>query len=167
MYAWQFSDTLLLTTLTLQLVQVDSSDGGTYTCTVTNEAGNNSNCISLSIEPYITMFPQLFIKAEVNSSANFSCMADGFPEPVINWLKISGFGVTPGMDLIVSSNGILEFVSLSYQDNGTYVCEASAQSPSGIQLQTARTPDTVVIGIALKWWANPCGQMTTPIQLLR
>ena len=146
-YEWIFNDAILQEdSSTLTLDQVNSTHGGTYNCLVTNAAGNDSALTILSIEPYITVFPETYFEDEVNTSVTFSCMADGFPTPVVNWLKIDGFGVTPGMDTVASSSEVLEFTSLTYEDNGTYVCEASAQSPSGMQLESARATESVLRG---------------------
>lgn len=149
-HTWFFNNNILPDAMsdTLLLQQVNSTDGGSYTCRVTNRAGTSNVSIVLSIEPYLIEIPEEYIEEEVNASARFVCMADGFPAPMINWLKIDGYGVMSGIETVVSHDEVLEFAPITFEDNGTYICEATAQSPSGLQLESDQAPESVLIGIA-------------------
>lgn len=144
-YQWSLNDVLLrANSSVLYLTQVDANFGGYYTCLVTNTAGMNSSFIILNIEPYIVTFPQLYLEIELSDPAMFSCTADGFPLPDISWMKVAG----SQMNSIVSTTGNLTFSSVAAEDNGTYICIASAQAlgPERLQLQIVMTPESVLIG---------------------
>ena len=152
MYQWFKGNTSLVNedNTMLQLLEVNSTDGGDYTCQVTNVAGMSSSTVDLYIEPYITSFPLTLLVVERTDSAAFACMADGFPFPNISWWKIEGYSVSPESNISVFSGNTLMFPFVTHEDRGTYVCVASAQTPNGLQLRIATTPGSVLIGMYLK-----------------
>ena len=147
-YQWLMNDALLPDEngALLVLLQVNSTHGGDYTCKVTNAAGTTISTLTLYIEPYITTFPETELEVERTDAAMFICTADGFPFPNVTWWKIEGYGVNPGMNISVSVNGNLSFVAVTHVDSGTYICEASAMTSSGVQLQSVITQESVLIG---------------------
>ena len=100
---------------TLQLTSVDASDGGEYTCIVSNAAGSDSAVLTLYIQPYIVTDPQPQILAANNTQRSFTCEAMGFPDPSYRWMKDE--------DLEFESFGQnLAFSPVIFGDEGTYRC---------------------------------------------
>ena len=115
-------------TLTISLVDV--SNGGIYTCQVTNDGGRGFGLATLNVRPYNVII-------QTTSFANQSvplvetvdgmeeiliCEGQAFPSPTFSWLKLTG----PGSPRIVSSNAMLSFSPVNFGDEGTYVCTASS-----------------------------------------
>ena len=147
-YQWLSNNTIISgeNSSLLFLGQVNASDGGVYMCLVTNRAGNDTSSITLNIEPYITIFPTIYMEVELSDPAMFFCSAEGFPAPDIVWVKIDTNLTGPNT---VSTTGNLDFSSVVSQDNGTYFCQAISYTTAGIELQTATTPETILIGTAV------------------
>ena len=143
-YQWLMNNTVLPgeNSTTLHLAKVDATSGGDYTCLVTNIAGNDSFSVSLYVEPYITTFPVEYLEVELLDPAMFNCDADGFPVPVLSWTKVAG----QMSGTVASTTGNLTFPSVAAEDNGTYVCQATAQTQEGLDLQIALTANSVLIG---------------------
>ena len=123
---------------------MNGSGGGIYTCLVINRAGNDTSSITLNIEPYITIFPVIYLEVELSDPAMFFCSAEGFPTPDILWVK-RDYNLT--VNDTVSTTGNLDFSAVASQDNGTYICQVVSQTTAGIQLQTAISPESVLIGM--------------------
>ena len=73
---------------TLQLTDIDATDGGEYTCVVSNAAGNDSANLTLYIRPYIVVNPQSLLLADLGDSTTFTCEALSFPPPSYGWEKV-------------------------------------------------------------------------------
>ena len=125
------------------LTSVDASSGGHYTCLVTNLAGNNTFTVMLYIEPYITEFPMTYLEVELSVSVTFTCDAEGFPTPEVIWIKVAG---QTDNGNTASMTGNLTFPSVTAENNGTYVCQAVAQTREGQELQIASTEGSTLIG---------------------
>jgi hemicentin len=145
-YQWFMNNNTVMYSDTLHLTSVDAGFGGNYICLVTNLAGRETSSVTLYIEPYITVYPIGYLEIELSDPAMFVCDAEGFPAPDVNWVKIAG-----EMNAIVPSTaGNLTFLLAKAEDNGTYVCQAAAQTQEGVQLQTALTAGSALIGMS-KW----------------
>jgi hemicentin len=130
-YMWLANNSMMTElTSTLLLPQVNASHGGEYTCLVANIAGGSNSSTILYIEPYVTEHSTVYQEVELMDAAAFYCAADGFPTPEVVWRKVSG----NQMDNVVSMTQNLTFTSVTAQDNGTYVCEFSAQIPLGREI---------------------------------
>ena len=107
----------------LQLTLIDATDGGEYTCVVSNAAGNDSTNVILYIQPYITVDPQSQILTAVGSSVTFTCEALGFPTPSYRWDKEGDpeFN-TPTTYARFEQN--LTFNPVSFGNEGYYTCVA-------------------------------------------
>ncbi len=119
LYQWQRNGANLdeMTQRILQLTSVDASDGGEYTCVVSNAAGNDSDFLTLYIQPYIVTDPQPQILAANDTQASFTCEAMGFPDPSYRWMKDE--------DLEFESfDQNLTFSPVMFGDAGTYRCVA-------------------------------------------
>ena len=147
-YQWLSNNTVLLgeDSSVLFLGQVNASEGGIYTCLVINSAGNDTSSITLNIEPYITIFPAIYLEVELSDPAMFFCSAEGFPTPDILWVK-RDYNLT--VNDTVSTTGNLDLSAVASQDNGTYICQAISQTTAGIQLQTAISPESILIGMQI------------------
>jgi len=72
----------------LQLGSVNATSGGTYTCLVSNVAGNDSISTPLYIEPSITMNAMdIFTMAGERQTLTFT--VEAFPKPEYQWIRIS------------------------------------------------------------------------------
>ena len=112
---------------TLTISSVSASDGGEYTCTVSNLAGNDSNSSTLYVSPYIVTNPNEILTA-VNGTQGLEleCVAEAFPSPTYTWTQLTG---PLGPQTVVDGNvsGILAFSpEIAFDDHGTYVCTASS-----------------------------------------
>ena len=114
------------TSSNLTRTNVTESDGGAYTCTVTNPAGSGSYTTHVFISPRITMNPTS-VNASLGSEISFTCNATGFPEPEIQWMKENG-------SLPSSASGrnttTLTIGPVSFGDEGLYYCVATSNQLS-------------------------------------
>ncbi|XP_064385915.1 uncharacterized protein LOC135334596 isoform X5 [Halichondria panicea] len=102
---------------TLSLSLVDASDGGEYTCVVSNAAGISNASLTLYIRPYIVTHPQQIL-ATVPESVSFTCKALGFPAPNYRWDKIGD----PGFKRFTQN---LTFNPVNFGNEGLYQCVVS------------------------------------------
>ena len=102
---------------TLQLTDIDATDGGEYTCVVSNAAGNDSTNVTLYIRPYIVVNPQPLLLTVERSNVTFTCEALSFPGPSYQWDKDGD----PGFSDFAQ---ILTFNPVDYGDEGYYTCVA-------------------------------------------
>ena len=61
-----------------------AADGGYYTCIVVNEAGYDTDNVTLYVSPVITLNP-MDQYAHPGDTVTISCMADSFPPPTYQW----------------------------------------------------------------------------------
>ena len=101
----------------LHLVNIDASNGGDYTCTVSNAAGGDSAFTTLYVAPYIVNPLEEEILSSNGSKVNMTCDADGFPAPNVTWVDMMGG--------IVSDAPLLVFDPVQFGDEGVYQCKAS------------------------------------------
>ena len=98
-YQWQFEDINIdgENSSMLTLPSVNASNGGEYTCVVTNSAGNDSARVFVFILPYFVMEPQN--ENGLNGSmVTLPCEAETFPAPDIQWIKV-GDTIRDGLSL--------------------------------------------------------------------
>uniref|UniRef100_A0A8B9JKN2 Cell adhesion molecule-related/down-regulated by oncogenes n=1 Tax=Astyanax mexicanus TaxID=7994 RepID=A0A8B9JKN2_ASTMX len=115
---------------TLTIKDTQPEDAGDYRCTATNEAGTDSQSVTLSYTVVI---------AEVGRQAVLECTATGVPNPVVKWRKELELG-TVQLDSI---HGVLHIRKVQESDAGEYVCEASNQAGSSsarVTLQVGAAP---------------------------
>ena len=120
-------------TSTLQVtVNNGTSDGGTYTCVVTNAAGNGSASATLYVRPTFIIQPSTK-SAMLDGTANFTCMAEAFPPPQYMWMHING---TLGPNVMGTNTPVLMFNKVSLYDVGQYECVVTSND-SRISSNTA------------------------------
>ena len=101
-----------------------STDGGNYTCNVTNVAGTDSTTAKLYVQLNITSQPMDVI-ASVGEFANFTCVADGFPKPIFSWKKEESGNFIE----VVNATG--PNLNLNSSNYGRYQCIATVYFPMG------------------------------------
>ena len=132
-FEWRFNGSLLtdanITSTPLQstltISNVSPSDGGEYTCTVSNLAGNNFASSTMYVSPYIVTNPAEILTATNGTPGlELKCVALAFPSPTYTWTRLTGpLGLMTVVD--DSGTGILKFFPvLFFDDHGTYVCTA-------------------------------------------
>ena len=120
---------------TLLINDIDASSGGSYTCLVSNAAGNDSASITLYVAPYIvTPLEEQTLTAN-GSNVNISCDAAGFPSPSVNWVYM--------MSMEVSNTSLLQFIPVMFGDEGVYCCTASAEIND---MDFTATDETTLVG---------------------
>ena len=124
-FRWQLNDVNLTNETGAVLNRSDitaSSDGGMYTCVVTNEAGNDTDSATVNVLPIITQQP-ISIGVEVSQYRNLECNATGSPPPTFLWFKLEG-----NLSETVSgeNTSVLSFNPVQYGDEGDYLCQATS-----------------------------------------
>ena len=139
MFEWTFNGSALTNSnivsasmqSTLTINNISASNGGEYTCIVSNVAGNASNFSTLYVSPYIVINPVQNFIATNGTIMNFlECVAAAFPSPTYTWTKLTG----PGSPMVVvngSDFGTLIFSPVvEFIDYGTYICTATSDGLS-------------------------------------
>ena len=120
-YQWSSGQT----TPTLQLnVTNGISDGGTYTCVVTNAAGNGSASATVYVTPIIITQPS-DVLAVVNGNVTLMCEAEAFPPPQYIWEHIGGNLAGRSNVMGINSNS-LKLNGIVFGDEGSYRCSATS-----------------------------------------
>ena len=126
-YQWQMDGRVLIgeVSSTLVLRGVTVSVGGTYTCVVSNAAGNHSRSTLLFVSPYFIEQPVEVVLTSAGSTFNVSCVAVAFPEPEYQW------GHEDGRDIrmnISSNMSVFTISSVQFGDEGRYHCNITSNS---------------------------------------
>ena len=124
MYQWQVngSDIDGETEQTLTISNVNASDGGTYTCNITNDIGHDSVSTDLYIFPYFTITP---INIILNNGTNLTlqCEAEAFPSPEYKWNRECADEESIRENITIDEMD-LSFEPVLFGDEGGYFCEA-------------------------------------------
>ena len=99
-----------------------SSDGGVYTCVVSNDAGSDMDNATVNIFPIITRNPISFGR-EVSVNHTFECNATGFLLPTYQWFKLGG-NFSDGVS--GENTSVLSFNPVQYGDEGDYYCQVTS-----------------------------------------
>ena len=105
-------------------ITIADEDGGSYTCNVTNAAGDSSGSIFIYTKPVIIVSPKdtyLSVGAEVN----FTCKARGYPTPYYIWTKTNG-NLPENSSISTDEDGLstLSIFPVMLEDYGEYSCFA-------------------------------------------
>ena len=125
MYQWQFNGSNIPGEIspTLVLPSVEGSDGGMYTCVVSNAAGSDNVSTLLYVSPYFITQPVDMLTTN-GSSITLLCTAGAFPSPEIHWARADG----EIRDEIDTDMPTLLIDSVMFGDEGDYFCIASSQN---------------------------------------
>ena len=134
-YAWMKNGENIGNESTLLVTDIDASSGGSYTCLVSNAAGNDSASTTLYVTPYIVTPLEEQTLTTNGSNVNINCDADGFPNPTVNWVDMTS--------MEVSDRSLLQFSPVLFGDEGLYRCEATAEINS---LTFSASNETTVVG---------------------
>ena len=140
-YQWQRDGQDLMgeTDTTLTVSNISAMNGGSYTCVVSNAAGNDSATAVLYVEPIIVTQPTDILTRN-GTLENFTCVAESFPAPEYTWEKYNK--ETNSFDM-VSNGSVLEFTPAVFGDEGSYRCVASLPGTS----RTATSQLVVLTGM--------------------
>ena len=109
-------------TPTLELIVTNgTSDGGTYTCVVTNAAGSGSASATVYVTPTIITQPS-DVLAVVNDNVTLVCEAEAFPPPQYLWEHIGG-NLTGRSNVMGINRKKLELNGVLFGDEGSYICK--------------------------------------------
>jgi hypothetical protein len=145
-YSWKFGSTVIAgaTTSSLQLQNVQTTNGGSYTVTVTNSAGSASATASLTVNapaapPSITTQPQNQTVTNGNSAA-FSVVASGSAPLNYQWIKDNAA-------LAGATTSSYTVSAASTNNAGAYsvvVTNSSGSLTSSVATLTVLVPPTIV-----------------------
>jgi hemicentin len=138
-FQWEGNGELIGNNSMLILEGIDASHGGTYTCIISNAAGNDSISTTLYVAPYIESPLDEQILTANGSNVDIICNAAGFPIPNVMWMDSN--------DAIISYTSLLLFSPAIFGDEGLYRCVATV----GINDETFNaTNETTIIGMLLQ-----------------
>ena len=123
-YQWQRNgmDLDSETAQTLAISQINATDGGEYTCVVSNAAGNDSASTLLNVSPEIVLDP-MDVRTSNGTMGMLVCEAEAFPEPQYQWMRVSG---TFGDNIAGNDSSMLVFNPVMFGDEGDYYCRATS-----------------------------------------
>ncbi|XP_058033763.1 peroxidasin homolog isoform X3 [Ahaetulla prasina] len=108
----------------LYIQNVEQEEGGEYTCFATNslDSIHATAFIIVQAVPQFTVTPQDRSVIE-GQTVDFSCEAQGYPQPVIAWTK-GGSQLSVDRRHLVLSSGTLRISAVALHDQGQYECQA-------------------------------------------
>ena len=101
-----------------------TADGGTYTCVVTNAAGNGRASATVYVTPIIITQPS-DVQAVVNGNVTLMCEAEAFPPPQYTWEYIGG-NLAGRSNVIGINSNRLDFNGVMFGDEGSYICKVTS-----------------------------------------
>ena len=137
-YQWQVNDSDITgaTSPILTLTNVEASNGGMYTCVVTNAAGSDDTGTLLHVSPYFITEP-----ADVQTNSGLSltllCEAEAFPSPEYQWAREGGRPIRGG---VITDTNMLNFNPVMFGDEGEYYCTVFSLD------RTARSQNAILAG---------------------
>ncbi|XP_063908088.1 cell adhesion molecule Dscam1 isoform X3 [Zophobas morio] len=123
----------------LIIEQVTSAHTGNYTCIASNVAGDEKHIVPLTVNvpPRWTVEPADSSVA-AGREATLHCQADGYPKPAVTWKKAVGEQPGEYKDFLFEpnvqqfQNGSLNFLHISKENEGQYLCEAKNNIGAGV-----------------------------------
>ena len=124
-FQWTLNDVNLTneTGSSLELTNITAdSNGGVYTCIVSNEAGIDEDSFTVNVSPLITLQPApVFV--DILVIAMLECNASGFPRPTYQWFKVGG---ELSANVTGENTSQLTFIFVYYGDEGDYFCQVTS-----------------------------------------
>ena len=134
-FQWKMNGNIIGNDSMLEVMDIDASSGGIYTCIVSNAAGSDSASTTLYVAPYIVTPLEEQTLTTNGSNVSISCDADGFPSPTVSWVDMTNAEVV--------SSSLLEFSPVMFGDEGLYRCVATAEIN---RMNFSTTDETILIG---------------------
>ena len=122
-YQWKKDEVVFANDSVLTLTNSDASSGGSYTCTVSNLAGNDSATTTLYVAPYFVTHPKN-VETSNSSEVNITCLAESFPEPEYKWMKDGDSDLVREGVVVADMPNNLRFRPVLFGDEGVYTCVA-------------------------------------------
>ncbi|KAM6962600.1 hemicentin-1 [Aplochiton taeniatus] len=134
----------LLSSGSLVVIAPTVDDTAVYECVVTNEAGEDSRAINLTVHvpPSIADEATELVATRL-SPVVIGCTASGVPEPVLRWTKDGVKLPTQGRGYSVLATGQVEITSAELSHAGRYSCVAQNAAGSAqrhVQLTVQEVP---------------------------
>ena len=117
-FQWEMNGNIIGNDSTLEVMDIDASSGGSYTCTVSNAAGSDSASTILYVAPYIVTPLEEVTLTSNGSSINLTCVADGFPLPTVSWDRNT-------TSVTASDDSGLIIPTVTFGQEGVYRCLAN------------------------------------------
>ncbi|CAH1168788.1 unnamed protein product [Phyllotreta striolata] len=119
--------------------QVTSAHSGNYTCIASNVAGAEKYAVPLTVNvpPRWTVEPS-DTNVAAGQEALIHCQSEGYPKPTITWKKAVGEQPGEYKDFLFEpnvqqfQNGSLNFLHISKENEGHYLCEAKNKIGAGV-----------------------------------
>jgi peroxidase len=109
----------------LRIFDVEPSDAGMYTCTVTNSLGSDRATISVVVrEPPVIVGGPSEVAVISGRPIRLQCNNTGQPRPSIVWIKDNLELEIGGRVFIDPLRGQLEILNATRSDSGSYICRA-------------------------------------------
>ena len=134
-FQWKMNGNIIGNDSMLEVMDIDTSSGGIYTCIVSNAAGSDSASTTLYVAPYIVTPLEEQTLTTNGSNVSISCDADGFPNPSVSWVDMTNAEVV--------STSLLEFSPVMFGDEGLYRCMATAEINN---MNFNATDDIILVG---------------------
>ena len=126
---------------TLLLLNADAADGGTYSCMVSNAAGNSRAGTSVFIAPYFITQPVDTVSSN-GTVVILMCVAEASPSPQYQWSRGDSGAIRNGID---TSTSALTFEPVMFGDEGDYICTARAGDNSTQSNQVTITSNKIAM----------------------
>ena len=152
-YQWEKNGRIVGNDSMLNVLNIDASSGGDYTCRVSNNAGNGSASTTLYVAPYIVTPLEEVTLTSNGSNINLTCETQGFPAPNIIWDRNKTDGIVANVtdeivanvtDEIVATGPQLSIPSVVLGQEGAYRCLARA-TINGLDFE--ESDFTILIGM--------------------
>ena len=123
-FQWEKDGEVVTNDSILTLMDIDTSSGGSYTCTVSNLAGSDSATTTLYVAPYFVTHPEN-VEMSNRSEVNITCLAESFPEPEYIWMRDGDSNLVREGVVTADMPNSLGFRPVLFGDEGVYTCVAS------------------------------------------
>ncbi|KAI1722964.1 immunoglobulin i-set domain-containing protein [Ditylenchus destructor] len=110
---------------TLMILKTKRSDGGVYSCVVTNSAGETEAPFTVTVltAPHIEQTIDQNPRVINNNTVVLDCPVLGYPEPEVVWFK-DNEPVTYDLNFVKDGKNNLKIHRISVSNKGRYTCQA-------------------------------------------
>nr|XP_054769474.1 hemicentin-1-like [Lytechinus pictus] len=109
----------------LDIMGVQDSDSGSYTCMASNDAGFDTETVHLEVgSSPIILQPPIDLGVNYGMNVSVTCIAMGHPAPTVTWRKVGQSHLAANPRITMNEEGNLFIRDMQVEDSGTYVCVA-------------------------------------------